>query len=177
MSSLCDIKIDSHQLQSAMSTLSGKEIRQVYRNSIKKAVRPLAKATEQRYSVLLSREKLDTGSRIWKSKNIVKLLSRTKDGVIMVKVHIMQDYKAKWFEMGTAKRYTKGHRNVGYYKLRPDARRKYIRRTGKPGYRGYIHSSWIFTTEQQKQQNAIMRGIDKYINEGVTKLINKKIKS
>lgn len=176
MSSLCDIKIDSHQLQSAMSTLSGKEIRQVYRNSIKKAVRPLAKATEQRYSVLLSREKLST-VKGRKSQNIVKLLSRTRNGVIMVKVHIMQDYKAKWFEMGTTKRYTKGHRNVGYYKLRPDARRKYIRRTGKPGYRGYIHPSWIFTTEQQKQQNAIMKGIDKYINEGVTKLINKKIKS
>ena len=156
MSSLCDIKIDSSQLQSAMNTLSGKEIRQVYRNSIKKAVRPLAKATEQRYSVLLSREKLST-VKGRKSQNIVKLLSRTSNGIIVVKVHIMQDYKAKWFEMGTAKRYTKGHRNVGYYKLRPDVRRKYIRRTGKPGYRGYIHSSWIFTTEQQKQQNAIMK--------------------
>lgn len=176
MSSLCEIKIDSSQLQSAMSTLSGKEIRQVYRNSIKKAVRPLAKATEQRYSVLLSREKMGSGKGR-KSQNIVKLLSRTSNGIIVVKVHIMQDYKAKWFEMGTAKRYTKGHRNVGYYKLRPDARRKYIRRTGKPGYRGYIHSSWIFTTEQQKQQNAIMKGIDRYINEGVTKLVNKELKS
>lgn len=176
MSSLCDIKIDSHQLQSAMSTLSGKEIRQVYRNSIKKAVRPLAKATEQRYSVLLSRERLNTGKGK-KSQNIVKLISRTRNGIIVVKVHIMQDYKAKWFEMGTAKRYTKGHRNVGYYKRNPFGKRRYIQRAGKPGYRGYIRSSWIFTTEQQKQQRSIMEGIDRYINEGVTKLINKKIKS
>ena len=176
MSSLCDIKIDSSQLQSAMNTLSGKEIRQVYRNSIKKAVRPLAKATEQRYSVLLSREKLST-VKGRKSQNIVKLLSRTRNGIIVVKVHIMQDYKAKWFEMGTAKRYTKGHRNVGYYKLNPFGKRRYIDRKGKPGYRGYIHSSWIFTTEQQKQQRSIMEGINRYINEGVTKLVNKKIKS
>ena len=129
MSSLCDIKIDSSQLQSAMNTLSGKEIRQVYRNSIKKAVRPLAKATEQRYSVLLSREKLST-VKGRKSQNIVKLLSRTRNGIIVVKVHIMQDYKAKWFEMGTAKRYTKGHRNVGYYKLNPFGKRRYIDRKG-----------------------------------------------
>lgn len=176
MSSLCEIKIDSSQLQSAMNTLSGKEIRQVYRNSIKKAVRPLAKATEQRYSVLLSREKLGSGKGR-KSQNIVKLLSRTRNGVIVVKVHIMQDYKAKWFEMGTAKRYTKGYRNVGYYKRNPFGKRRYVERTGKPGYRGCIRSSWIFTTEQQKQQNAIMKGIDRYINEGVTKLISKKIKS
>ena len=177
MSSLCEVKIDDRQIQVLLKTLDGKKVRQVYRNSIKKAVRPLAKTTEQRYSVLLSREKLDTGSRIWKSKNIVKLLSRTKDGVIVVKVHIMQDYKAKWFEMGTAKRYTKGYRNVGYYKRNPFGKRRYIDRKGKPGYRGYIHPSWIFTTEQQKQQNAIMKGIDKYINEGVTKLVNKELKS
>lgn len=176
MSSFCDIRIDDSQLTSVMSTLSGKEIRQVYRSSMKKAVRPLAKATEQRYSVLLSREKLNTGKGK-KSQNIVKLLSRTKDGVIVVKVHIMQDYKAKWFEMGTAKRYTKGYRNVGYYKRNPFGKRRYIDRKGKPGYRGYIHPSWIFTTEQQKQQNAIMKGIDKYINEGVTKLVNKELKS
>lgn len=176
MSSFCDIRIDDSQLTSAMSTLSGKEIRQVYRNSIKKAVRPLAKATEQRYSVLLSREKLGSGKGR-KSQNIVKLLSRTRNDVIVVKVHIMQDYKAKWFEMGTDKRYTKGHRNVGYYKRNPFGKRRYVERTGKPGYRGCIRSSWIFTTEQQKQQNAIMKGIDRYINEGVTKLISKKIKS
>ena len=176
MSSFCDIRIDDSQLTSAMSTLSGKEIRQVYRNSMKKAVRPLAKATEQRYSVLLSREKLNTG-KDKKSQNIVKLVSRTRNGIIVVKVHIMQDYKAKWFEMGTNKRYTKGHRNVGYYKLRPDSKRRYVRRTGKPGYRGYIRPRWIFTTEQQKQEKSIVANMDRYLNEGITTLISKKIKS
>ncbi len=177
MSSICSIQTDSRQLTNALSALSGKDISRVVRNSLKKAVRPLAKSTERRYDALFDRSGESSPRKRGGSQGIVRLVSRTQNGLIVVKVHIMRDYKAKWFELGTDKRYTKGHRNVGRYRLRQDSNRRYTLRAGRPGYRGRIRPKWIFTTEQRKQEHRIKAGIDQYLGEEITKLINRRIKS
>ncbi len=45
-------------------------------------------------------------------------------------LHIMGDYRLKWFEKGTKPRYTKGHKVTGYLSNHR------LKRTGKGGFRG-----------------------------------------
>ena len=54
-----------------------------------------------------------------------------------ISVHIMGDYRLKWFEKGTKPRKTKGHKITGYNRSRRI-------RSGKGGNRGSIRPLYFF---------------------------------
>ena len=61
-----------------------------------------------------------------------------ENGANVAKVHIMGDFRLKFFEKGTALRRTKGHRITGYIDV------QHLRRTGRGGNRGRIRSAYFF---------------------------------
>ena len=71
-----------------------------------------------------------------------------------ISVHIMGDYRLKWFEKGTKLRKTKGHKVAGY-------EGRHLKRTGKGGNRGKIDSLHFFRDARQKN-------IDDIISKSIT---------
>lgn len=83
-----------------------------------------------------------------------------------VKVHIMDDYRVKWFEMGTRRRKTKGRRIVGSAYV---GKRKLLVRSGKGHDTGSIRAEWFF----RKAQRQTLPQVEKKINDEMTKAIRK----
>ena len=62
------------------------------------------------------------------------------------KVHIMGDYRLKWFEKGTVERYTKGHRVAG-------KQNRHLIRSGKGGYRGRMSAKYFFQKARNDEES------------------------
>lgn len=78
-----------------------------------------------------------------------------------VQVNIMGDYRLKWFEKGTKDRFTKGHKITGYADFR------YLKRTGKGGYRGKMVAEHFFQAARNDEEsvyNAMMASITESLN-------------
>ena len=93
-----------------------------------------------------------------------------------VKIHLLGDFRLKFFEMGTKDRYTKGHKITGSYWSRGAGRgRKYLVRVGKGGYRGAIDSSRFFAKSKSETESLIFDQMDSRISRNVIK-VNEKYK-
>lgn len=82
-----------------------------------------------------------------------------------VTLHIMGDYRLKWFEKGTDFRYTKGHKVTGYLSNHR------LKRTGKAGYRGRMEEKPFF--KQGLNEQAIDTAITDYMDKSLTALEKK----
>ncbi len=70
---------------------------------------------------------------------VAKVVTDNKRGT--AKVHIMDDYRVKWFETGTKERKTKGRKITGgFWK----GKRKLLRRQGSGHSTGKIRPEWFF---------------------------------
>lgn len=67
-----------------------------------------------------------------------------------VRVAIMKDFRMKYFEKGTTDRYIKqkSHSNPN--------KKRYVKDTGKPNYRGHIEGKWFF----KDARNASASGVE-----------------
>ena len=79
-----------------------------------------------------------------------------------VTLHIMGDYRLKWFEKGTKPRYTKGHKTTGYLSNHR------LKRTGKGGYRGQMVATHFF--KEGLNEQAIGTAIKDYMDKTLTNL-------
>lgn len=79
-----------------------------------------------------------------------------------VTLHIMGDYRLKWFEKGTKPRYTKGHKTTGYLSNHR------LKRTGKGGYRGQMIATHFF--KEGLNEQAISTAITDYMDKSLTSL-------
>lgn len=79
-----------------------------------------------------------------------------------VTLHIMGDYRLKWFEKGTKPRYTKGHKTTGYLSNHR------LKRTGKGGYRGQMVATHFF--KEGLNEQAIGTAIKDYMDKSLTDL-------
>ena len=79
-----------------------------------------------------------------------------------VTLHIMGDYRLKWFEKGTKPRYTKGHKTTGYLSNHR------LKRTGKGGYRGQMVATHFFREGLNEQ--AIGSAISDYMDKSLMAL-------
>lgn len=66
-----------------------------------------------------------------------------------ISVHIMGDYRLRWFEKGTKPRKTKGHKVTGYNRSRRI-------RSGKGGNRGAIRPLYYFRDARQSDIDSVM---------------------
>ena len=145
------IEIDDSQVVNLFASLSGKDQTKAMKTALKKSAQILIKKARAK---LKQTVKSGIKSKI------------NKDGT-EAKVHIMGDFRLKFFETGTKDRYTRGHKITGY-----DG--KSLKRTGKGGYRGVITARHFFKDAQRESEHQVFSSIDSLLSESIQKIASKK---
>ena len=101
------IEVDVKEVLELFAELNGKQQKLVYRNALRQAANTLVKETKNQLKLKLGRK---ANSRNWWNGKALSSGIKTnadKEGK-QAKVHIMGDFRLKFFEMGTDTRYTTG---------------------------------------------------------------------
>lgn len=168
---------DSHQFNAIVRGLTGPEMKKVFIGALRTSGNILKKETDKQFKSKIAigdtrvKRKNKNGKEItkWRRLATVKIDKRTPEA----KVHIMGDFRAKFFELGTNMRRTKGHKITGYYRLRPGGR-QYRRRSGKGGNRGRIIAGHFFLKAQQITERKIFDNTEVVITKYVMKVIKRR---
>ena len=151
------ITVDDKEVIKALSNLSFKQMNKAYRNGMKKSLDPILKQTKQnlRNSGIRNVNKPYVGKN---GKKYVSMLQGVKTSVYIGdtedsygKVHIMKEFRLKWFENGTT-----------------------LRKTAKGWNRGEIKPKWFFATAVRQRQNETVNTLDENIRESILRAWNKK---
>ena len=135
-------EIDDTQVQNLLNQLSEENRRKVLFNAIKKGAQVLQRNTINNLKVALGTGANSSGKLGKPITQGVKLT--TEKAYNEVKVHIMGDFRLKFFEKGTKERLTK-----------------------KGASRGSIKPSYFFRTARQNESeidSAIFRSLDEQLN-------------
>lgn len=170
------IRVDASELYDMFKDLTGKEMKGVASSALRKSANILARQTTKNFQskinisskrkVKVKRKKGGEAER-WKRIATVKVNAKRLYAV----VHIMSDFRAKFFEMGTRIRHTKGIKVTGsYYK----GKRKYLNRKGKGRNTGRIKAGWFFKKAQAETERKVFSVIDENISKAIKRIQNKK---
>ena len=151
------ITVDDREVIKALSNLSFKQMNKAYRNGMKKSLDPILKQTKQnlRNSGIRNVNKPYVGKN---GKKYISMMQGVKTSVYIGdtedsygKVHIMKEFRLKWFEKGTT-----------------------LRKTAKGWNRGEIKPKWFFATAVRQRQNETVNTLDENIRDSIMKAWNKK---
>lgn len=151
------ITVDDEEVIKALSNLSFKQMNKAYRNGMKKSLDPILKQTKQnlRNSGIRNVNKPYIGKN---GKKYISMLQGVKTSVYIGdtedsygKVHIMKEFRLKWFEKGTQ-----------------------LRKTRKGYNRGSIKPKWFFATAVRQKQNEAVNNLDENIRNSIIQAWNKK---
>lgn len=153
-----DIRVDDTQVIKALSRLSWKQMNKAYKNGMKKSLDPILKQTKAnlRSSGIKNVNKPYISKKT--GKKYKSMMQGVKSSVYIGetdeswgKVHIMSEFRLKFFEKGTS-----------------------VRHTRKGWNRGSIKPKWFFRNAfNQKGQEAVDK-LDDNIRESIMKAWNKK---
>lgn len=174
-----NVQVDATQVLAMFSEFDEKHRKVVFRRSLGEASRILVRETrKQLRGVRTKSGSLNTKTKSkWTGKTLesgvrYKIAKNAKES----KVHIMGDFRLKFFELGTKDRNTKGHRVTGKYWSRGEGRgRIYKVRTGKGGFRGRIEASKFFVKGKEMSERQVFGSMDQIFSKHVTR-INAKYK-
>lgn len=160
------INIDDRELERFCSGLQQAATRKVFLRSVRKGMNLLARDTATRFKRLHPGYKQKERYRRlkdgrWKKEKgkIATVATRKRENVVMV--HIMGDYRAKWFEKGTRARFTRSHRIIGGV------------RRGKGHRSGRIRPEWFFKMAQVATARQVENKISSEIKKEITKQVKK----
>ena len=151
------VTVDDKEIIKALSNLSFKQMNKAYRNGMKKSLDPILKQTKQnlRNSGIRNVNKPYIGKN---GKKYISMLQGVKTSVYIGdtedsygKVHIMKEFRLKWFEKGTQ-----------------------LRKTRKGYNRGSIKPKWFFATAVRQKQNEAINNLDENIRNSIVQAWNKK---
>ena len=151
------VTVDDKEIIKALSNLSFKQMNKAYRNGMKKSLDPILKQTKQnlRNSGIRNVNKPYIGKN---GKKYISMLQGVKTSVYIGdtedsygKVHIMKEFRLKWFEKGTQ-----------------------LRKTRKGYNRGDIKPKWFFATAVRQRQNEAINNLDENIRNSIIQAWNKK---
>ena len=151
------VTVDDKEIIKALSNLSFKQMNKAYRNGMKKSLDPILKQTKQnlRNSGIRNVNKPYIGKN---GKKYISMLQGVKTSVYIGdtedsygKVHIMKEFRLKWFEKGTQ-----------------------LRKTRKGYNRGSIKPKWFFATAVRQRQNEAINNLDENIRNSIIQAWNKK---
>ena len=151
------VTVDDKEVIKALSNLSFKQMNKAYRNGMKKSLDPILKQTKQnlRNSGIRNVNKPYIGKN---GKKYISMLQGVKTSVYIGdtedsygKVHIMKEFRLKWFEKGTQ-----------------------LRKTRKGYNRGSIKPKWFFATAVRQKQNEVVNTLDENIRNSIIQAWNKK---
>lgn len=152
------ITVDDKEVIKALSNLSFKQMNKAYRNGMKKSLDPILKQTKQnlRNSGIRNVNKPYISKK--NGKKYISMLQGVKTSVYIGKtedsygkVHIMKEFRLKWFEKGTT-----------------------LRKTAKGWNRGEIRPKWFFASAVRQRQNEAVNTLDENIRDSILKAWNKK---
>lgn len=175
--------VDDKVVVEALRSLNGKEMKSAARSAVRKSANILKKETDRLFAnntKLTKRDIMVTtrkGKVIRKApgKAMVKIYQDKVTKTPSAKVHILQDYMMKWFEMGTKERRTKGRKIIGEYRKR-EGGRWYRWRMGKGRRTGKIEPRRLFRKAQSLTERQVFNSIETNLSQAIKKIWNKKNK-
>ena len=152
------IKVDDKQVLQALANLSFKQMNKAYKNGMKKSLDPILKQTK----INLRKSGIKNVNKPYVSRKTGKTYPSMLQGVktsIYVgntedsygKVHIMKEFRLKWFEKGTQ-----------------------LRKTSRGWNRGSIQPKWFFRDAVNQRGNEAIKTLDENIRESILKVWTKK---
>ncbi len=152
------IKVDDKQVIQALASLSFKQMNKAYKNGMKKSLDPILKQTK----INLRKSGIKNVNKPYVSRKTGKtypsMLQGVKTSVYVGntedsygKVHIMSEFRLKWFEKGTQ-----------------------LRKTSRGWNRGSIQPKWFFRDAVNQRGNEAIKTLDDNIRESILKVWNKK---
>ena len=151
------IKVDDREVIKALSKLSFKQMNKAYKEGMKKALDPILKQTKinLRNSGIRNVNKPYIGKN---SKKYPSMIQGVKTSVYIGdtedsygKVHIMKEFRLKFFEKGTS-----------------------IRKTRKGYNRGSIKPKWFFANAVSQMSKQAAESLDENIRNSIIKAFNNK---
>lgn len=151
------VKVDDREVIKALSRLSFKQMNKAYKEGMKKALDPILKQTKinLRNSGIRNVNKPYIGKN---SKKYPSMIQGVKTSVYIGdtedsygKVHIMKEFRLKFFEKGTS-----------------------IRKTRKGYNRGSIKPKWFFANAVNQMSKQAAESLDENIRNSIIKAFNNK---
>ena len=152
-----EIRVDDKDVIKALANLSFKQMNKAYRTGMKKSLDPILKQTKAnlRSSGIKHVTRAYIGKNGKKYKSMIQgvktsvYIGNTEDSY--GKVHIMNEFRLKWFEKGTT-----------------------IRKTRDGWDRGSIAPKWFFRNAVNQKGQQAVDNLDENIRESIMKAWNKK---
>ena len=151
------INVDDKEVIQALSRLSFKQMNKAYKEGMKKALDPILKQTK----INLRKSGIKNVNKPYIAKNGKKypsMIQGVKTSVYVGdtedsygKVHIMKEFRLKWFEKGTS-----------------------IRKTSKGWNRGSINPKWFFASAVSQRSKEAVSNLDENIRNSIIKAFNNK---
>lgn len=172
---MSNIVVDDRKVLAMFAEMDKKNRNRVFRTALRQSAGILVRQTKKNFrSIETSAGKLRmTTPNSWDGKKMEQGIktSMARDAR-SVKVHLLGDFRLKFFELGTKDRYTKGHKVTG---KRWVGARIYKSRTGKGGYRGKIKASTPFRSAKVETESRIFSEMDERFTRQIIR-VNEKYK-
>ena len=144
--------IDTKQFKIILDRLTPKEYKTAFRKSIREALNILRKkAIANLKGVTTKIDKKDQYNNTLRKGIKLKVYPEDLEGI----VHIMGNFKLKWFQNGTVDRYAKRYRG------KPMKRKRF---TGK------IDASKFFTNAKSETESAVFNKLNERIQQNIIKI-------
>lgn len=144
-----EIEIDASQVLQMFSEFDLKQRKAVYRRATKNALNIVKKQALQNLRGVINPKmigKKDKWGNSFRTSITTKVYKNGKSGVI----HILKNFKLKFFELGTDERYRKNG-----------------------GYTGKINKSEFFSRAKRSKEQEVFNSIDRLISESIKKINDK----
>ena len=163
-------EFDADSVLDSFKELTGKEMERARLNAVRNAAQILVKATRQRFRAVTPKY---SSKNWWNGKSLISGISIGKPNKKeeSIKVHIMGDFRLKFWELGTKERTTKKDYIKGEPTQRGTARKKASRAGRKTGS---IKQMQFFEPAQQESEKRVFDEMENLIAKNITKIANKK---
>ena len=137
-----NIEVDARQVTSMFADLTSRQQRQVYRNALRKGAGILVGETKRQLRQTLGRAA--SSRNWWNGKTLISGIKANADrNGEEAKVHIMGDFRLKFFELGTRVR------------------------------RGNINAAHFFRTAKTNKEREIFDNMDNLISQSIQRIANR----
>lgn len=141
------------------ASLSSKQQKSVYKSALIKAANILVKEARKELKVHVkhtnTKHSTKSGATYSLSKGIKGNVWKNADGAT---IHILGDFRLKFFEKGTKPRYVKRRKG------------KLLK---KQAFRGNIKATRFFSNSQSVKEKEVFNSLNKYISDAIKKKFNK----
>lgn len=170
------VKVNDQEVRTFLIKLNSRGLTKEALSAIRKGLNILAKQTTKNFKAnrrkkfKMQRKAYVTKSGKLKTKilRVARVTTNKKENT--VKVHIMDDYRVKWMEMGTDKRYTNVHTSY-----RIDGRGNKVRvryTTSSSLYRGQVPEERFFRKAKIQTEAQVRKKIEEEMANAIKKVTN-----